>query len=215
MTDRAFSSTDALQRGWELTKANFFPLLLPLSALLGLLGALESGAQRNGQSLVHALFQVLSMLVTMGVWRVVLRLDAGETASLSALKEVDVVGFVRYLLTILFFWVAVGVGLVLLVLPGLYLASRLFLAPVLVIDRGLDPVAALKRSWDLTDDVLVEVVVLGLFLGGINLVGAMFAGLGLLVTVPVSFLAVVYAYRRLDARRPESTGLSDSPVVPT
>ena len=28
-------------------------------------------------------------------------------------------------------------------LPGLYLATRLFLAPILVIDRGLDPVAAL------------------------------------------------------------------------
>lgn len=216
MTERAFRSGEAIQRGWEITKAHFLSLLLPLSALLLILGGAEGTAQRNGQGLLHLVMQVLSMLVTMGVWRVVLRLDAGEPASLSALKEVDVVGFVRYLLAIVFFWVVVGIGLVLLVLPGLYLATRLFLAPILVIDRGLDPVAALKRSWELTDDVLVDVIVFFLFLFGINLLGAIPAGLGLLVTTPISFLATVHVYRRLSARRPEtSTGTPLGPVVPT
>lgn len=43
-----------------------------------------------------------------------------------------------------------GVGLLLLVIPGLYIAARLFLVvPIAVVERA-GPVATVRRSWDIT-----------------------------------------------------------------
>jgi uncharacterized membrane protein len=212
--ERSFSSSEALSFGWNITKQNFVSLFLPLGALTLILSGAEGTAQRQGQSLLHLLLQVVSMLITMAWWRITLHLHDGKSTGLGALSEVTVILFIRYFLTIVFFWIVVGIGLVLLVVPGVYLASRLFLAPTLVIDEELEPVAALQRSWELTDGALVEILVLGLFVLGINILGAIPVGLGLLASIPTSFLAIVYAYRRLAARKPAraSTG---APIAPT
>ncbi len=73
----------------------------------------------------------------------------------------------------------VGIGLLLLIVPGLYLLARLFLvAPVLVIERT-GAITAISRSWALTAASawqLVLLLVLGLlFIIG---VGILAAGLG-------------------------------------
>ena len=139
------------------------------------------------------------MLVTMGWWRIALRLHDGAPASLAALTEIKPVQVLYYFVTILLFWIVVVPGLFLLIVPGVLAASRLFLAPAIVIDEDLDPIAALRRSYQLTEGRSVEVIVLGLFLAGINFVGMLLLGLGLLATIPTSFLAVVHVYRRLRA----------------
>lgn len=59
--------------------------------------------------------------------------------------------------------VPVGAGLLLLVVPGLYLMARLFLlAPVLVVER-CGPIAAVRRSWDLTEACAWQLVLLFVF----------------------------------------------------
>ncbi len=47
--------------------------------------------------------------------------------------------------------VPIGAGLLLFVVPGLYMAGRLALAMPLVVDGLGSPVAAVKRSWEMTD----------------------------------------------------------------
>jgi len=208
-----FSTTSAISHGWELTKQHFVSLFLALGVLTLFLEALGGGAQRGGQGLFHLVLQLASLLVTMGWWRIALRLHDGTPASLSALTELEPTRVLYYFLTVLLFWVAVTVGLVLLIVPGILVASRLFLAPAIVIDDNVDPIAALKRSYELTEGHTVQVIVLGLFLAGLNFVGMLLLGLGLLATIPTSFLAVVYVYRRLRAHH-DATGSYRTSAAP-
>jgi len=44
----------------------------------------------------------------------------------------------------------VGIGLLVLIVPGIIFACRLSFVPYLVMDKGLDPVAAVEKSWTMT-----------------------------------------------------------------
>lgn len=59
--------------------------------------------------------------------------------------------FIPFLLTNILVGIIVGVGFVLLIIPGLYLIGRVALStPSLVAERSYNPVAAVGRSWALT-----------------------------------------------------------------
>lgn len=214
MTERIFTGTDAISYGWAETKPRLGSLFLGLGALTLVLGALEGSAQRNGHGLLHLLLQIASMLVTMGWWRITLRVRDRAEAGLEALRETTLVGAVTYGVTIFLFWVATILGLVALVLPGLVIGARLFLAPVVVIDQGRDPIAALRHSWELTEGHVIPLLTFGAMLLVMNLLGAIPFGLGLLVTIPVTFLAVVDVYRRLEAARDAGAGYRVAPHAP-
>lgn len=48
--------------------------------------------------------------------------------------------------------VPIGAGLLLFIVPGLYMAGRLTLAMPLVVDGAAAPLAAVRRSWELTEN---------------------------------------------------------------
>lgn len=88
----------------------------------------------------------------------------------------------------------VGLGVLLLVLPGIYLFGRLvFLAGAVATAEGLAPLAILQRCWALTADLAVPLclfIIVGLF--------AMI-GISLMADVAGSTLAVVAKAAGLDA----------------
>ncbi|WP_082608889.1 hypothetical protein [Oerskovia sp. Root918] len=95
-----------------------------------------------------------------------------------------------------------AVGTILCVLPGL--AVLLFSAFVyyFTLDKEQDAITAIKSSWSLVAKNFGSVFLLLLALFGINIVGALLCGIGLLVTLPLSYIAVAYAYRRLIGEQP-------------
>lgn len=44
----------------------------------------------------------------------------------------------------------IGIGVILLIIPGIIIACRLTFTPYLVMDRGLDPIQAVEESWRMT-----------------------------------------------------------------
>lgn len=95
--------------------------------------------------------------------------------------------------------VIVIVGLVLLIVPGIIAQVMLSLSVFFILEKGSGPVEALKESrrmtkgkrWDLFLFFVVAVL--------LNIAGAIPMGLGLLVTVPVTLLAFVHVYKKIDA----------------
>ena len=67
----------------------------------------------------------------------------------------------------------------------------------LVMDRGLGVTESLKESRRITYGNRLKLLLLGLALVGINIVGFFLLIVGLLVSIPVSMLAGVHAYRTL------------------
>ena len=90
-------------------------------------------------------------------------------------------------------------GLILLVVPGIYLALRLQFYSYYIIDKNAGSIDSLKMSWKATEGNVINIFLFELLLIGINILGAIALVVGLLVTIPVSVIAVTLLYRKLSA----------------
>lgn len=91
--------------------------------------------------------------------------------------------------------IAIGIGALLCIIPGLILASLLMLATPLIVDKNASAVEALSQSFNTLKPHIGGSLVFLLAIAGINILGALLCGLGLLVSVPVSIVAVAIVYR--------------------
>ena len=100
-----------------------------------------------------------------------------------------------HILTVL----AIALGFLALIVPGIILSMGLAFVPYLVVDRGLGPIEAIKESWRITKGHKWQLLLLFLALLGINLLGILALIIGIFVTVPVTMLAFAHAYRTLNS----------------
>ncbi|WP_310496247.1 hypothetical protein [Sandarakinorhabdus sp.] len=104
--------------------------------------------------------------------------------------------------------VPVALGLMALVVPGLYVMARLFLtAPVAALE-GLDPASTVRRSWELTrghGGTILLFIVLGiLFVLGASVLSA---GIGAAVASVVKLIGFGAGARFIDALLPSLLGV--------
>lgn len=97
----------------------------------------------------------------------------------------------------------VAVGFVLLIVPGVILMLMFLMTQYIVIDRSLGPIEALKESNRITKGHKAQLLLLVLAVAGLNILGALALLVGLFVSVPVSMLAIVHAYRTLEHKANE------------
>lgn len=100
--------------------------------------------------------------------------------------------------------IMVILGLILLIIPGIYLACRLALAPIALFEENLGPIAAIKRSFELTKGHTLEMLG-ALFAGGIM------SGDGLLGPA-ITIAPLVGRYQGLETLK--RTGAPKPPVHP-
>jgi uncharacterized membrane protein len=98
-----------------------------------------------------------------------------------------------YLLTM----VAVMIGFVLLIIPGIVFAARSLFAPYIVLEKDCTPIEAIKESFRITKGMTLKMIFFVFILFVINVVGLFALCVGLLVTIPISALATVHVYRKL------------------
>jgi uncharacterized membrane protein len=115
----------------------------------------------------------------------------------------DAKTYLEFLAVSVLFGLLVAAGLVLLVVPGIYLAVRYGLATFLVADDRAAVLDSFRESSALTKGARWSLLLLMLLLFVFNLAGSLLLGLGLLLTVPTSVFAMAYVYRRLLAARVE------------
>jgi uncharacterized membrane protein len=91
----------------------------------------------------------------------------------------------------------IGIGTILLLVPGVYLAVAYMFASNLVVDRRLDFWPAMELSRRTINPRWFGYFAFMLLVALLNLAGALLLGLGLLVTIPLSFCTVTAAYADL------------------
>ena len=194
-----FSSREALELGWQRTLANLKPLLV-LGLLGGFLAILHQGLSgARGAFLASIVVQLAQVALGLVFLRVLLEINDGHAVDLNRPAELWR-GFVPYLLSTLLVGLIVAGGFVLLIVPGVLWALRFGLAPMIVADEGRDPMDALRESARLTEGVRADLFAFAALALGVNLLGALALGVGLLLTVPTTGLAAVHVFRRLQAR---------------
>ncbi|NOY51592.1 MAG: hypothetical protein GXO88_13645 [Chlorobi bacterium] len=147
--------------GWDLINSKFGNLLL--ITLLGVAFQIivqyfirGSDYGLHGNSVSYGLIGILfSVLIVMpyffGINYVNLQLVIGEAFNIAdAFKGFDYI-YLNVMLAGMFRIVIIGIGLVLLIVPGIIFACRLSFVPYLVIDKQLTAIDAIKTSWAMTN----------------------------------------------------------------
>ena len=214
---RPLAVGDAIRYGWNRFKANAWTWIgaVILAAIIqGVLNSLFGNrsafrVDTFGQSLwtlgwvVGSIATVVvGYLVNAALVRGALHEVDGQRPSLGAFFRFTNVGNV--ILVGVLVGLATAVGLVLFVVPGLVVAFLTWWALPFVIDRHDSAIEGIRSSVRAISTQAGPVFLLALALIGINILGAIPLGLGLLITVPVTTIASTYAYRLVGGRAPRS-----------
>lgn len=200
---------DSLKAGWGHTRAHFWLLLLLFAVSWGLGLALQHGPW--GRIVGTVLSIIVNVLLGMVLLLVYLRIVRGETVTLSSLGDLALgpgkVG--AYALGTVATILLVGVGMVLLVVPGIYLLIRFQFVPLLILDEGLGVGAAFEASSHLTQGVKGDYLLFGLACVGVMLLGLLALCVGIIPAAMTVGLAQVWLFEDLKRQA------GDAPQAPS
>ena len=140
---------------------------------------------------------VIQTVVDMGLTHFTLK--AGDDIGTAAFSDFwHPQPFLNYLVATFLSCLIIIFGLIAFIVPGVILALMFFFVKFLVIDRDLNPIAAMEESARITKGNRLELLLLVITLVALNVAGLLCLVVGLLVSIPVSSIAVAHAYRLLE-----------------
>ena len=197
-----FDIGEAVSAGWQ----RFWPNILPMAvfalvvwAVNGLFQLLQRDSNAGGRFVLSLISFVLGQLIAIG-W-IKIALDITDGRPINAQAVIDKFRLVvPYLIAALLYALMVGVGLILLIVPGVVAAIVFAFYGFHIVDTGsTDPIGALRRSAEITRGHRWQLFLFGLLLIGLNLLGILLLIVGVLITSGISLLAIAHVYRRLSA----------------
>jgi len=198
-----FSGSECIRFGWESFKKRswfFIGVTLLVAILSGIASTIGSsfGHAGSAQGIGSIISFVLGTFIGLGVTAFFLKAhDSLDTVQSNDLWHPQL--FLSFLAVRLLVGVIVVIGFVLLIVPGAIAGLMFMFASYIVVDKGLGPIEAMKESKRITDGHKWSLLGFVLLLVLLNILGLVCLVVGLLVTVPVTSLAVVHAYRTLSA----------------
>ena len=184
---------DAISYGWAAFKKTPGPLVV-IALVVLVVGALTSGIG-NAVSRESAVFGVIvqiagyvvSMILSLGLIRVALKVTRGEEVDVADLFKTDQLG--PYIVASILFGIMVAVGLIFCIVPGVILAVIYGFYGYVILGRGVGVGEGFSHAAEITKGQRGTVFLLGLAFMGINLLGALACGAGLLVSYPITIVA--------------------------
>ncbi len=195
------SYTYAWQQMWK-----YFLYLFIITIVVGLLEAPVSALQDSewenmpGILLLQVLIAAYGLLflpvVKYGGDLLYLKGIRNEKIDISELFDGFKNNYLNIILANLLTFAIIGIGFVFLIIPGIILACRLVFVSYLVMDKNMEPVAAVEKSWEMTRGYGWKIfgmalLVLPIFIGGLLcfIVGVFFA----IIWVHAAFASMYHA----------------------
>jgi len=183
---------DTIGRSWELLKANFWPLVgvtLVIFLIQAVLGAIPIVGAIAGM--------LLGGVFGGGLYYYYLRSLRGQPAEFGDAFAGFSLAFVPLMLGGLVSGLLTGVGLLCLIIPGIYLAIAWCFTIPLIIDQKLEFWTAMEVSRQLVTTQWWRVFGLAILAGLLGALGALACGIGIIATLPIAVGSFVVAYETL------------------
>jgi len=209
-----FSVGGAFSKAIELFEKQWKVLVPAVFILLAISGGasalnIATGHTVNGvvhpNGLVSLIDDIISFIVSVGFLQLFLRVADGETGRLADLIPASPTRVVKAVVAAIILAICIGIGFILLIIPGFILIIRLGQVINLIIDQDLGILESFGESWRITNGNWWNLFGLSICTGFVGLLGVIFLGVGLLVSLPIAALAQAVGYTMLrDAGKPEA-----------
>lgn len=205
MATQKFSKSEALRFGWNTMKSNlgFFIGLLIVTYLICLVPSITAELLAKKAPILSIVINiagiVLSIVIQMGLIRISLRFcnnEKGEFADLFSCFPL----FFKYLAGSILYTLITWVGIILLIIPGIIWAIKFQFFHYFIVDKGVGPIEALRRSSKITKGAKWDLFLFDILLMLVNLLGAICLLIGLFATIPTTMVAMAFVYRKLLAQ---------------
>ena len=206
----AFSARAALRFGWQALKRDpvlaivgMFIVPVCIQMVFEVFNGLVPEELWPVTGILAAIALILELAVTLGIAGICLKICDGRPTGFNDLHA-HIPQTLTYLISSIFFGVLCLGGFIFFIVPGILLSLWLQFYGFVIVDEKVGPVAALKKSYAAANGRLWRIFTFSCLLAGYNFLGLLLCGMGLLITVPVSFIAWAYLYRSLQGRTPQS-----------
>lgn len=144
--------------------------------------------------------QIFNMFINLGMLRVWLNLASGKAASVGMIFGEGRKLLVAIVASIIY-GLAVALGLILLIVPGIYIALRYGQYMNAIVDKNLGIMESLQYSSNLTTGNRMSLFVLAILCMLVMIAGFLAFCVGIFVAMPIVSLAAAVSYRWLQYGR--------------
>ncbi len=192
----------ALSRGWALLQAN-------MGVLVG--GTILAWLVSVGLSFVPIIGWIVGFILLGSLDYMFLRRIRGEEVQIGDVFAGFNLAMVNLAMAGLVKWLLVTIGLILCILPGIYLGVGYVFALPLVIDKKMEFWPAMEVSRRVVHAHWWSMFALVIVLALVGCAGVLACVVGLAITIPLASAAFMYVYEDLFGDRQQAT--SEPPMV--
>lgn len=212
---KPFTIKGIIGQAWQLFVGHWGVLLGAIAILLTLnlafgLATEQVGENSMGGFVITLFSMVVSVVIQLGLYRMWINLVRGKEARVDQMFSEYRLGF-RYIGATIVYVAVVGVGLVLLIVPGVVWSIKYGMYGYAMVDRNLGVRDSLKLSATITSGAKLQILGLWLAMAGLMILSIIPIGLGLIATVPMSMIMSALLYDTLLTFSEKGTVASDVP----
>lgn len=215
---KQFDKTDIVKESWKILKKNAKVIAIAVAVYFGyyLLSNLapniivpilgESLLSMSFLFVLTLVFSVIGIIIQIGYLRYFLKVVDGVSPEIKDLYSYPNLPLraVKYFLASIIYALIILGGLILFIIPGIYLALRYQFYTYYIADRDAGIMDSLKMSGEITKGKVINLFLFTLLLMVINILGALALLVGLFITIPLSLIAWALLYRKLSSANPTS-----------
>ena len=108
--------------------------------------------------------------------------------------------------------IIIGIGLILLIVPGIIFACKLAFTPYLVVDRKMAVIEAIQESWRMTGGHAWKIFLIGLLAIPILIAGLICFGVGVIISIMWITLAFASLYHAVAMSEEASSQVKVTPT---
>jgi uncharacterized membrane protein len=210
MVEASSPRHEAFSYGWDTTVDNFeflihtyilYVLFLIIPGTFFILTVVFSVTGDYALAVVFGIIMLITgavivMSLYIGYLKVALLICDDERVRTADLKP-TIDEFSRTTQVVILYLAIVGVGLLLLIIPGIIWSLKYYACTWIVLDEGVGPVDALRKSADITNGLIWELFVFGLQSVFLLMLGVFLCLIGIAATAPTVLFAATYVYRNM------------------
>lgn len=138
----------------------------------------------------------IQLFLSLGFTKIMLLLIQDEYAEVADMFN-NFRPFLSYFIANFLYGIAVALGSLLLIIPGIFIAIRFQFFPYFILEENASSFTALQKSYYLSQDLTLELFLFGIVVIALNVAGILFFGIGIILTYPLTTMATATIYKSL------------------